>query len=338
MLAAYTKLKNAQKVKEYLSKKKLLNNNYLALKELDGIYFPLSKKVKVPNAKVTNVKISFKEKPGTVTIEKLLGKKLSKRQLKMIPKSQEVVGDILILEIPEEISKKEKVIAEAYLKLLPYIKTVVKKTKEHSGIYRTRGVKLIAGKRRKETIHHENGVKIKLHLEKTYFSARSGNERLRIAKQVKKGENVLVMFSGAAPYPLVISKNSLASKIFGVEINPLAHEFAVDNLELNKIKNVVIYREDVRLLLPKIRRRFDRIVMPLPKSSEEFLDISLSKIKKGGLIHLYSFLNEKDISKEAIKIKKICDGSGKKVKILRKVKCGSFSPGVFRVCFDLKVK
>ena len=146
------------------------------------------------------------------------------------------------------------------------------------------------------------------------------------------------MFSGAAPYPLVISKNSLASKIYGVEINPLAHEFAVDNLELNNIKNVVIYREDVRLLLPKMRRKFDRIVMPLPKTSEDFLGVSLPKIKEKGLIHLYSFLNEKNIDTEAKKIKKICEKLGTNVKVLRKVKCGSFSPGVFRVCFDLKIK
>jgi tRNA (guanine37-N1)-methyltransferase len=338
MLAAYTQLKNAQKVKQFLVKKKLLSQNFLPVKELDGIYFPLSKNAKVPGAKVTNVKITFKEKPGVLTIEKLLEKNLTKNQLNLIPKSQEIVGDILILEIPQKLEGKEKIIAEAYLNLLPSIKTVVKKSKEHSGIYRTRGVKILAGKKTKETVHYENGVRIKLHLEKTYFSARSGSERLRIANQVKKGENVLVMFSGAAPYPLVIAKNSPASKIFGIEMNPLAHEFAVDNLELNKVQNVIINRGDVRLILPKLRRKFDRIVMPLPKSSEEFLALSLTKIKSPGIINLYTFLNEKEINTYTKKIRKICKDGGKIVKSIKHVKCGSFSPGVFRICFDLIIK
>ena len=146
------------------------------------------------------------------------------------------------------------------------------------------------------------------------------------------------MFSGAAPYPLVLSKNSLAGRIYGIEINPRAHEFAVDNLELNNLKNVVLYRGNVRAVLPKIDLKFDRIAMPLPKTSEKFLDLALPKIKKGGVIHFYSFLHETQISNETKKIKQLCKKYGREVNILRKIKCGSFSPGTFRMCFDIKIK
>jgi tRNA (guanine37-N1)-methyltransferase len=337
MLVALAELKNAQKVKNFIIKKDLANKSYVPLRVLNAMVFPITKKVKVPHAKIKNVKFEFQERNGRKNIEDLLAKKLTKKQLKIIPKSQEIIGDILILEIPEKLLKKEIAIAQAYLDLLPQIQTVVKKTRIHSGPYRTRSVKILAGKRTKETIHQESGVKVKLHLEKTYFSGRSGNERLRIAKQVKKGEDVLVMFSGAGPYPLVLSKNSKANKIFGIEMNPLAHKYAVDNLKLNKTKNVIVHRGDARLVLPELQGKFDRVIMPLPKTSEEFLDVVLPKVRKGGMVHLYSFLHEKEIISEAKKIKISCKQEGKDVRILRKVKCGNFSPGIFRVCFDIKV-
>ena len=208
----------------------------------------------------------------------------------------------------------------------------------HKGEFRTRTVRILAGKKSKETVHLENKIKLKLHLEKTYFSARSAGERMRLAKQVKKGESVLVLFSGAGPFPLVFAKNTAARDIYGIEMNPLAHRYAVDNVELNKVgDNTKLYLGDVRRVLPKLKRKFDRVAMPLPKTGESFLGLTLSKVKKNGLIHLYSFLHENEIADYSKKVKEICKQNKQKVRILRKVKCGQFSPGTFRVCYDIKL-
>ncbi len=334
MLAAFTELKSAQKVKEFLIKKNLFHPDYKAFKELGHIYFPILKRIKVPGAKVVNSRLPFEKKASKITIENVLKNKLTKNQLSLLPKAQEIVGKIMILEVPEKLQKKEKLIAEAYLELNKNVETVVKKTNIHSGVYRTRKVKILAGKKSKETIHLENGVKIKLHLEKTYFSARSGNERLRVAKQVKKGENVLVMFSGAGPFPLVFAKNSQPKSIVGIELNPLAHQYALESIALNKMENqIVLHQGDVRTIVPPLRRKFDRVAMPLPKTGEEFLDLALRKVNVGGTIHLYSFLNELEMKSEAKRLAKEYP-----VKVLRTVKCGQFSPSVFRICFDLKKK
>ncbi len=338
MYAAQTELKYAQKVKEYLLQKKLFHPHYLLVKELGFIYFPLVKKAKVPKAKVVQPSFSFPSKSKQPMVEELLQGKLTAKELELLPKSQEVVGKILILEIPPELEKKEKMIAEAYLKYSKTIETVVKKEEFHEGDYRLRKVKVLAGKNTKETLHQENGVKIKLDLEKTYFSARSSNERLRIAKQIRKREEVLVMFSGAAPYPLVLAKNSPAKKIYGIELNPWAHQYALQNVELNNfVGRIIILEGDVRTVVPSLHRRFGRIIMPLPKSAENFLDIALSAATKGGLIHFYSFIPEDEIKKEGQRIKKICAGLKHPVRIVRSVKCGQFSPRTFRVCFDMKM-
>ena len=77
--------------------------------------------------------------------------------------------------------------------------------------------------------------------------------------------------------------------------------------------------------------------MPLPKTGEDFLDLALSKSMVGTIIHLYAFIDEKDLNKEARRVKGICLNLGYKIRVLSKVKCGQFAPGMFRICFDLKV-
>jgi tRNA (guanine37-N1)-methyltransferase len=338
MLVARSELKNAQKLKQILVKKELLDPNYLLIKELGRIYFPVKKKVKLSVGEIIDSKMKFQKKEVPPKIEDLLKNKLSKKEIKLIPRSQEIVGKIMILDIPEELKSRDKMIAQAYLEMNDHVETVVRKEQFHEGEYRLRKVKILAGEKTKETIHYENGVKIKLDLEKTYFSARSANERLRVSRLVKSGEEVLVMFSGAAPYPLVIAKNSDVKVIYGIEMNPLAHQYALENVSLNKLdEKIAIFEGDVRVILPKIKKKFDRIVMPLPKTGELFLPLALKKIKLGGIVHLYAFLDEAEIDKEAKKIREICKGARKTVRILRKVKCGQFSPRVFRICFDIKI-
>ncbi|MBI2666491.1 class I SAM-dependent methyltransferase family protein [Candidatus Woesearchaeota archaeon] len=339
MLAAKTELKNAQKVKEYLLKKELIHPDFLLVKEFDFLYFPLAEKIKkIPLAEIINTKFSFPPKEKKPSFEEILKGKLTLQELEMLPKSQEIVGSILILEIPPELRKKEKMIADACLKLHPQIKTIVRKDHKHEGTYRTRKVVVLAGENTKETIHHESGVDIKVHLEKTYFSARSGNERLRIAKQVKKWEEVLVMFSGVGIYPLVIAKHSPVKHVNAIEINPFAHQYARENIELNHLADrITLYLGDVWKILPRLNQSFDRIVMPLPMTGEDFLHLALGASKKNAVIHLYQFLKEKEIPEKKKHLVERCKKLGFAVKILRVVKCGQFSPGVFRVCFDIKV-
>ena len=94
---------------------------------------------------------------------------------------------------------------------------------------------------------------------------------------------------------------------------------------------------DVRKITPKLNQKFDRIIMPLPKKAHTFLDCTLSVIKKGTIIHLYTFGDEtetKEIVKEAKEFYKI---SKKKIKILDIVRCGQYSPNVFRHSIDFKI-
>lgn len=262
-------------------------------------------------------------------LKDVLKGELQNNELEILRGAFDVVGDIAILEIPDELIPREKLIAESLLKVNKNIKVVVKKLGGHEGVFRIQGYKYLAGEERFETVHKENGIKIKLDISKVYFSVRLATERLRIAKLCQEGERVLVMFSGCAPYPIVISKNSLVKEIIGVEINPEGHRYGLENIKLNKVKNVTLYCGDAKDI---DLGKFDRVVMPWPKGGDAYLEIAKKAVKKGGFVHFYDFLEESEFNLAEEKVKKIF----KKYEILGFVKCGQLSPRAYRVCLDFK--
>ena len=146
------------------------------------------------------------------------------------------------------------------------------------------------------------------------------------------------MLSGSGVYLLVIAKNTKCKEVYGIEVNPIAHKYALENLKKNKLENKIkLFLGDVRKIMPKLNKKFDRVLMPLPKGGEIFLDLSLRHIRKNGVIHFYDFLHEGEFYMAEEKIKKACDKSNKKFKILKIVKCGQYSPGFYRICADFEV-
>lgn len=266
-----------------------------------------------------------------------LSGKLTKKEIEILGRAYDIIGDIAILDIPEELVDKEHIIAATLLDMVKPVRVVVKKVGKHAGTYRLQKVKILAGDRRKTTMYKENGVRMKVHVEKVYFSPRFGTERLRIARQIKPKERVLVMFSGVAPFPLVIARWSKAKSIVGVELNSYAHRLGEENVTLNKFENIKLYVGDVRAVVPKIKGKFDRICMPLPKGGEHFLDVALGAIKKGGVVHFYDFLHEDALGLAKEKVQAACKIAKKKCRILRVVRCGQHAPRIWRVCVDFKI-
>ncbi len=109
-------------------------------------------------------------------LKEMLKEYLAREQLDLVPTSFDVVGDIAIFnDFPEELAKKEKMIANKLMEINRHIKVVAKKTGAYSGRLRTPKIKIIAGEKRKTTVYKESGCIFKLDVEKCYFSARSSN-------------------------------------------------------------------------------------------------------------------------------------------------------------------
>jgi len=244
---------------------------------------------------------------------------------------------LIFVDFPKQLVKYDNIIAEKLFSINKNIKVIVKKTKKYSGKYRLPRFKIIAGENRLETEFKENGCRFRIDIGKCYFSPRMSNERKRIAELVKPKESVLVMFSGIGIFPVIIAKNSSARVVYGIELNKNAHKFAEINIVLNKILNVRLFNGNVKKVLPKIKKKFDRILMPLPKGAIGYIEVALSKIKRKGIIHFYDFEEDGRFERITRKIEKYCKRANKNVKILDMQKCGQYAPRVFRVCVDFEV-
>ncbi len=272
---------------------------------------------------------------------------LSSEEKERVKTSYDIVGDLAILEIDEDLRKREKKIAEALLESNKVVNGVFRKSSAHEGKYRTQKLKYLAGEQRLETMHKENGIRLKLDIEKVYFSVRQSTERKRIAEKVRDQEKVLVLFSGCGPFPCVIAKRSSPKFICGVEINPIGHRYAIENVELNRLDNIYLLNEDAKNV-DKIRESFahiaehdgyfDRIIMPHPSDCESFLPYALEFAKDGTVIDLYTFSDEDKIKEKEVSMHESCIELGWKSSINESVLCGQHSPGKFRICIEFKVK
>ena len=167
--------------------------------------------------------------------------------------SFDIIGFIAVLHTLKA-GKKEKKIAKSLIKKHRNIKSVYAQSKI-KGRLRTPKLKWLAGKKDSKAIHKESNCIMKLDLKTCYFSPRLSTDRLNIAKKVKKGENILVMFSGVAPYGLVIAKHSKAKQIVCIEISKKASKYAKENVKANKLTNIKIIQGDVKLIVPKIKEK-----------------------------------------------------------------------------------
>lgn len=260
----------------------------------------------------------------------------------ILPGSFDIIGSkekaVAIIEVPESF-RKEMEIAEALMKKHKNVKSVLKKVSERKGRLRLREYVLIAGDPNTEVLHKEYGYFLKLDPQKVYFSPREAFERQRIASQVKPNERVLVAFSGVAPYCIAIAKKQPLAKIFGIEISKDANKYAVENVRLNRVTDrVTLLKGDVRRVLPKLKQKFDRIVMPLPKGAYRFLEVAIPKLKQNGILHFYHWAEENKLFEEAIRIvESAATKLGRKTEIVSKKKVLPYGPRKWKIVLDIKI-
>ena len=273
-----------------------------------------------------------------MNLKEALSGKLSKKELGLLRTSFDIIGSrdraVAIIEVPEELRKKEKIIGEALLRVHKNVVSVLAKSSERRGKFRLRDYKLIAGEKNTEVVHKESGCRFLLDPRKVYFSVREGTERERVAKDVRSGEKILVMFGGVAPFSIVIGRHSHAERIYSVEINPEAHKYAIKNVLLNKVGDKVVpILGDVREVCKDLGEKFDRIIMPLPEKAYEFLDVAFSCSKPGTVIYLYGIIEEKNLFKKLEeKIKEKAKEFGIKYKTTEKRRVLPYGPRMWKVC------
>jgi tRNA (guanine37-N1)-methyltransferase len=274
--------------------------------------------------------------------DELLVDKIPKDIMKNFSHSMDIIGDIAIIEIPPELKKYDKLIAKSILKIHKNIKSVFSKLSPIKGVYRLRSLKFLSGENRTYTIHKEYGCKYYLDITKAYFSPRLSQEHNRVASLIKKTELVVDLFAGVGPYSILIAKKNPKAKIISVDMNPSAIEFLKKNIKLNRVHiNIVPLRGDSRQLIYKhLIGLADRVIMNLPESASEFIDVVCSAIKPtGGIIHYYEFVRHPDsIEKARMRLSTKIKQTGREVdSFLFVKKIRETAPYQYQVAFDVLI-
>ncbi|MDN5319928.1 MAG: tRNA (guanine37-N1)-methyltransferase [Thermococcaceae archaeon] len=321
--------KEAEKVRKQLLELNMLDINFKVKHQGDFVIFPV--KDKIEGFEVVET-----------TFEKAIRRPQSYREVvdipeelfPLLPSSFDIIGDIAIIELPEELFPYGENIGKAILKVHKHIKAVFAKGSKVLGEYRVRELIHLAGEKRTETVHRENGIRLKLDVAKVYFSPRLATERMRVFEKTREGEVIFDMFAGVGPYSILLAKK--AKIVFACDINPWAIRYLEENKKLNKVENVVPILGDVRKVAGQIEA--DRVIMNLPKFAHEFLREAITSVKRGGVIHYYGFSHEDNLFDEHIEmIERVAEELGKSVKILEKRKVRPYAPYQFNIAIDFVV-
>lgn len=339
MIGLKVQKNNADKIRRVLLNQSLINLEMKIKRIDDFVYIPLMMKPskdlmeEIDDYQVEVVDIEFEiHTKGPKSLKDYLKDKIDDDKVDDIKKSFDIIGDIVILEIPEEYEEYKYIIGEAALKFTKR-NAVFRKTSEIKGIIRTRELEHIAGEDVSETIHKEFGSRFQLDVRNVYFSPRLATERRRISEQVEDNEIIVDMFAGIGPFPISIAKEHKV-KIYAIDINPYAYKYIKKNIELNKLEgNIIPLLGDVGEVLQGLNIKADRIIMNLPGTAWNYLDTAVKSLKHGGVIHYYEFASEYQIPIDRI----IETAYPRKVDILNSRKVKSKSPGVWHMGVDARI-
>lgn len=226
-----------------------------------------------------------------VRLKEKLATSLTPDVLSRVYSSFDIVGDIAIIKAPDN-PDSATAIAKQIMETHKKIRTVFSQTSPVEGNHRTRKLTLLAGQNTTLTKHKEAGCIFIVDVAKCYFSPRLSHEHLRVAQQISTKETVVNMFAGVGGFSVIIAKTSPQTRIYSIDINPIAHQFMTQNTQINGVENRVypLLGDAKELVETQLQNTANRVLMPLPEKALQYLPTAVLALKKtGGWIHYYDF-------------------------------------------------
>ena len=305
--------RQGQKTIELLCKLGLLDKNLQIKKDHDSIYAPITRQISKQELSILkDAKIEFAEEEGRFeqkaqqkkSLADELSKELSPHLLATLPHSLDLIGDIAIIEIPPELEAQREAIGKAILRLHRNVHTVLGKAGAVSGKFRTRQFDFLAGEPRTETTHKEHGCLYRVDVAKTYFSPRLSQEHKRVSSLVQEGETITDLFSGVGPFAVLIAKEHENVQAYAIDANPDAVKYLKTNIRLNGVIGKVhpLLGDAKEVVDKKIHGAADRVIMNLPETAIEYVDVACQALKpEGGIVHFYSFTDTENTLQDVMR-------------------------------------
>ncbi|MHA1577660.1 MAG: class I SAM-dependent methyltransferase [Candidatus Thorarchaeota archaeon] len=277
----------------------LLDLSYKLVSENERLFLPLTEEmVREKLAEMLDsddFELGIREFPfivsGPRTVHEALVGKLSVEEIESLPRAYDLVGDIAVLEIPEELNKHGRLIGETFQSIHTNFSTVLGKKGAIKGTTRTRQYEFLAGEDKTETIHIEYGCRLAVDLAKAYFSPRLLEEHNQVAQKVNDGELIVDLFTGVGPFAIHAAKNKDV-RIIAVDINPEAIKLLQKSITLNKLVGQIEPTVSDAHEYSKIsdNQIADRVIMNHPSGAFNYVRDACKILRIGGIMHYYDFV------------------------------------------------
>ncbi len=251
----------------------------------------------------------------------------------LLPRAYDVVGDVVIIRLPDELAKHEGSIGAALLQTVGGARTVAV-DRGVTGAERQRNLRIIAGRDETRTIHREYGLAISVDPSRVHFSPRMATERRRVSRQVVPGEVAVDAFCGVGPFALHMAKRG-AKVVYAIDSNAHAMEMLRENLRMNGVINVVEVMGDVMELLPTLEAA-DRIVLDYPWDPLPAFPAAVSTLKDGGILHYYEILEMIEVEERVESLKGLLPRDYS-LEVLESRVVRGYSPTQAHYAFDLRI-
>jgi tRNA (guanine37-N1)-methyltransferase len=319
---------SGEKTLTLVTKFGLADKSLVIQREQDSLCIPLVREPKgielttlknqIPKFSLLTAVFSEKQLPPE-TLTQALQYKLPADLFASVPQAFDIIGDIVVIDIPPKLKPYQNIIGEAILQTQKNVTTVLAKASDISGVFRVRDYDYIAGEHKTQTIHREFGCQYHVDIAKAYFSPRLSHEHERVAVQVQDGEVVTDLFAGVGPFSVLIGKRNPTVKVYAVDLNPDAFELLKVNVRINRVENRVFpMLADAReIAATKLKGTADRVIMNLPETAIDFVDAACNAIKpQGGVAHFYGFVRAPDsIENLKQRFSELVEKNGRKVEV-----------------------
>jgi tRNA (guanine37-N1)-methyltransferase len=220
----------------------------------------------------------------------------SPEETRLLPRSFDVVGDVVLIRIPEELEPRAPEIGAALLEFVPGARIVGEDRGVH-GPDRRRSLAKIAGDGSWRTRHRENNIEIEVDLERAYFSPRLAREHAEVARAVEDGDRVYDLCCGVGPFALTIARDGRASAVTALDSNPEAIALLRASIARQKLATRVTPVEAPVEGFTPAAEPVERVILNLPHEGIKYLPSVARTVARRGRLYYYEVTPRTEIER-----------------------------------------
>lgn len=270
---------------------------------------------------------------GHQLLEQRLRAPLEEHEKLLLPRRWQILGDLVLVNIPTKIAHLKHEIGEALLDLYPRCKSVLW-DKGVRGSLRTPEIEVIAGSGTR-TVHKENRCKFALDASRVMFSAGNFAERVRMST-VGSNEKVLDMFGGVGQLSIPMAVHARPQSIAAIELNSVAYRYLRQNIRLNNVDGIVQpILGNCAHVTPN--DQFDRVIMGHFDACD-YLRKALRSLAPEGVVHYHEIVPLELMHKRPYaRVEQAAQALARSADLLGTRKVKDYAPGIAHVVVDARI-